>query len=111
MAVDDHVVDRGAVRQGQGRVLGLPVRQLRDVVGGDPLQEVLGPRPRDLELAHVRDVEQARGPAHREVLGDEARVLDGHVPATEGDHPGPALPVDGVEWRLAELGHRDGPPR
>ena len=62
----------------------------------------------DLELAHVRDVEQPRRPAHGQVLRDEARVLDGHVPAAEGDHLGPALAVDGVQGRLAQRGGGSG---
>ena len=41
-------------------------------------------RPLDLELAHVRDVEDAGVLAHGSVLGDNAFVLHGHLPAGEG---------------------------
>ena len=40
----------------------------------------------DLDLAHVRDVEQPGARADRHVLVDDARVFDGHVPAAEFDH-------------------------
>ena len=105
-AVDDDVVHRAARGHGQRGVLRLPVHELRDVVGRHALQEGEGALPLDLELAHVGDVEEAGGGPDGRVLGDEARVLDGHVPPAEGHHPGPAFPVDGVEWRSAELGHR-----
>ena len=104
--VDDDVVHRAARGNGEGGVLRLPVHELRDVVGRRPLQEREGALPLDLELAHVGDVEEAGGGPHGGVLGDEARVLDGHVPPAEGHHPGPAFPVDGVERCLSELGHR-----
>ena len=37
----------------------------------------------DLDLAHVRDVEDTGARAHRPVLGDHALVLNGHLPAGE----------------------------
>ena len=40
----------------------------------------------DLDLAHVRDVEQPGPRADGHVLVDDARVFDGHVPAAELDH-------------------------
>ena len=52
------------------------------------------PRALDLELAHVRDVEDAAVVADREVLGDHALVLDGHVPAGNGTMRAPA-----ATWR------------
>ncbi len=42
----------------------------------------------DFDFAHVADVKQAGGGARRHVLGHNARVLDGHVPAAKVDHLG-----------------------
>ena len=72
----------------------------------DALQERERALALDLDLAHVGDVEQAGGGAHRLVLGDEPGVLDGHLPAGEGHHLRAALPVDVVQGCLAEIGHR-----
>ena len=41
----------------------------------------------DLDLAHVADVEQAGGVAHRVVLIHDAAILNRHLPAAELDHP------------------------
>jgi hypothetical protein len=51
----------------------------------------------------VRDVEEARALAHRGVLLEDARVLDGHVPAREIHDAGACADV-GLEERCA-LGH------
>ncbi len=101
-SVDDHVVHGRPVRQGQGRVLRLAVHQPGHVVRGHPLQEGERPAPLHLKLAHVGDVEEAGRPAHGQVLGDEARVLHGHFPSAEGNHLGPALPVNSVQRRLVQ---------
>ena len=45
----------------------------------------VGGRPLDVELAHVRDVEDTDSLRDREMLGDHALVLDGHLPPGEGD--------------------------
>ena len=62
-------------------------------------------RPFDVQLAHVRDVEHAAAGANGHVLGDDALVLDGHLPAGERHHPrsGAELPL--VERRPAQVGY------
>src|SRR5256886_12012061 len=48
------------------------------------LHEGVAVRPRDLELTHVRDVEQADGLAHGPMLRrNPARVRHGHLVATK----------------------------
>ena len=44
--------------------------------------------PARADLAHVGDVEHAAALAHGLVLGGDALVLDGHLPARERDQPG-----------------------
>ena len=64
----------------------------------------------------MRDVEEADGGADGHVLGDQAGVFDGHVPAAEVDHLGLVGAVGGVEGGFAEgggafsgLGHGEAP--
>src|SRR5207248_11543341 len=72
----------------------------------------------DLELAHVRDVEDAAFCPHRLVLGNHAFVLDGHLPAREGNHARPEGDVTVVKRRPQKglhpggdaKGSRPGPP-
>ena len=101
-AVDDDVVHRGAARHREGRVLRLPDRETGDVVARDPLEERQGPRSIHVGLPHVGHVEEPGGGPHGGVLGDEARVLDGHVPTAERDHLGAGGAMDLVEGRLPE---------
>jgi len=70
------------------------------------LEEALGVRPFRLDLAHVRDVEQPGARAHRHVLVGDARVLDGHVPAAEFDHPCAERTMTGVEGSLFQSAGR-----
>ena len=46
----------------------------------------------------MRDVEDAAVRADRAMLGDDAVVLDWHVPAGEGDHPRAEGDVPLEEW-------------
>ena len=120
-AVDDQVVDDPAVLVRQERVLRLPRRDPVEVVREEALQEGGRLRPLDLDLAHVRDVEDAGVRADGLVLLDDALVLDGHLPAGERNHPSPERNVPVVQRRSQEsLGHavpilvtvrRDPPPQ
>ena len=56
-------------------------------------------RALDLELAHVRDVEDAGVGAHGAVLLDHALVLHGHLPAGERHHARAERDVPVVERR------------
>ncbi len=86
-AVDDQVVDDPALLVGQERVLRPADVDLVDVVREQRLEELPGRRPLDVELAHVRDVEDAAVLTHRPVLGNDALVLHRHLPTGEGHHP------------------------
>ena len=83
VSVDEQIVNHGAVRVSHRRILGLPVTQLRSVVGGDVLDQVQSLGAADLEFAHVADVEQAGGCPHGRVFFGDAAVFDGHFPAAE----------------------------
>ena len=69
------------------------------------LQQVARRRPFDLDLAHVRDVEDAGVGSDGPVLLDHALVLHGHLPAGEGNHARPEGDVTIVERRLPQRLH------
>ena len=81
---------------------------LVEVVREQRLQQLVRVRPLDLELAHVRDVEDAAVAAHRAVLRDHALVLDGHLPAGERHHPRAGGDVAVVQRRAAGASARAG---
>ncbi len=91
-----------------GGVVGLADLQLGGVVHAELLDGGEGAGSAKLDVAHVRDVEEADGGADGHVFGDEAGVLDGHVPAAEVDHLGLVGAVGGVEGGLAECGEGVG---
>jgi len=94
-AVGDQVVDRASAVVQEQRVLRASGSDPVEIVGQHALEERERGRASELELAHVAHVEDAGVLAHRAVLGDHARVLDGHLPPGEGNHPraGGQVPV------------------
>ena len=104
-AIGDQVVDDPAALVRQQRVLGLAVGDLVEVVREQRLQQLVRARPFDLDLTHVRDVEDARVGAHGLVLRDHALVLDRHLPAGEGNHARAGGDVAVVERRAEERLH------
>ena len=112
-AVDEHVVHERPVRSRQRGVVRLVHLQPRGVVAGNVLHGSQGVLAGDLDLAHVRDVEEPGGRPHGQMLGDDARVFDRHFPPGEGHHPGAESDVGCVKRGLLEggasrLGHRKG---
>ena len=103
-SVDDQVVDVGTARCEQTGILRLPHPQPAGVVARYPLDGREGVLAGDLELAHVADIEQPCPGPHGQMLVDDARVLDRHVPACKWHHPGVGRAVAGVERGLAEFG-------
>ena len=82
-AVDDEVVDDAAVLVEDERVLRLADGERRQPAGERLVEEGAGGLADDGDLGHVRDVEEARGRAHRVVLGEVGGVADRHLPAGE----------------------------
>ena len=85
-AVDGAVVDEGALPRQQPRVLHAARLEHRDVVAGDAVDEGVPVGTGDLELAHVRHVEDADVAAHGVVLGEDARR--GTAPASPSRRTG-----------------------
>jgi hypothetical protein len=83
-AIGEEVVQHAAVVAAQDGVLSSADGDLRDVVGQQALQQVLGLQAAGLDLAHVRDVEQPAGGANGDVLLADPGVLHGHLPPREG---------------------------
>jgi hypothetical protein len=86
--VHEQVVDERTGGAHQAGIVGLADLQLRRVVARNALDRVERVSARDLDLAHVADVEQAGARAHGHVFGDDAGVFDRHIPAAEGHHAG-----------------------
>ena len=84
--VQDHIVDKGAVRREHGAVVCLAGLQLPRVVHEQVLQRVQRTGPTKLDAAHVRDIKNAHGVAHGMVLGDKAAILHRHLPTAKIDH-------------------------
>src|SRR6266498_1971811 len=104
--VGDQVIDDPAALVRQEGVLGLARADLLQVVGQGRLEELARAWPFHLELAHVRDVEDAAVSPHGPVLGADALVLNRHLPAGEGHHARSERDVPVVKRRpLQGLGH------
>ena len=95
--IGEEVVEDPAVLAAQDRVLGPADRELLQIVGEQELQKRLSLWPPCLDLAHVGDVEDAAGRAHREVLGTDPLVLHRHLPARERDQPRPGADVSLIQ--------------
>ena len=105
--IDDQVVDDPAAVVRQERVLRLPGLQLDEVVRQRRLQQLGRARPLDLELAHVRDVEDPGVTAHGLVLPDHPCVLNRHLPARKRNEPSAERDVAIVKRGPEQcLGHR-----
>jgi hypothetical protein len=103
-AVDEEVVEKGAALVGEGGILRLPHLDATRVVGGKRLDEMERAVPPDLDLSHVRNVEQTRRAADGVMLGgDSGGVLDGHLVARERNELSLTLKVLGVERSAAEF--------
>ena len=96
-AVDQQVVHDPAVRATHRRVDRLPRRCGGQVVGHSVAQELERARTLDVELAHVRDVEQAGALAHAHVLAHVAGVAHRHLETRELHDLGAQRAVEVVE--------------
>src|SRR5262249_14498624 len=67
-------------------VLSLSVAQARRRIGQGALQQRQRARSRDLELAHVTQIEDSRRGADRAMLLDDAAVLQRHLETSEHRH-------------------------
>ena len=105
-AIGEQVVQHASVLATEDRVLGTADGELRHVVRQQLLEEVERARTGRLDLAHVRDVEHAAAGAHGEVLGDDALVGHGHLPARERDQLRPRREMAIVKRGALEGGRR-----
>ena len=83
-----HIVNKRPIRIQHRRVLCLPNGQLRRIIHAELLHRSQRPRSPQLNIAHMRNVEDAYTRAHGHMLGDQARILDRHIPAAKIDHLG-----------------------
>lgn len=99
--VDEQVIDDRALFGGQRGVLSLAVDEFGDVVRGQAIHKRDGVVTADVDLAHVRDVEETGVRSGTEVFFDSAGgILNGHIPAAEIDHAAAHLAVSVIKWSL-----------
>src|SRR5712692_7299695 len=84
--IDDEIIDRAAAGRAHQRVLGLAVGEARRGICQRMLEQRERPRPAQVELAHVAQVENAGGRTHRQVLFDYAGVAERHLEAAKLRH-------------------------
>src|SRR5712692_2566944 len=82
-AVDNEVIDRAAVGRTHQRVLRLAVGETRGRICQRMLEQRERPRPAQVELAHVAQVENAGRRPYRQMLFDDAGVVERHLEAAE----------------------------
>jgi hypothetical protein len=103
---EHHVVDAAAAFVEQEPVTRLSDRQGRDLAGHEFFGGGEGALAAQLDLTHVRDVEEARALAHGFVLLLDRGVLHGHLVSREGNEAGTEALVGRVERGPPELvGH------
>ena len=95
---DDVVHDRPAL-VAEKPVARLPHVEARDVARDQPIDGSLRAPAAEVELPHVRQVEEPGARTNGAVLGDDPRVLDWHLVAREGDHLRTEVPMLVVERR------------
>ncbi len=100
--VRDQVVDDPAALVRQQRVLRPARLDAVEVVREQALQQLVSAGALDLELAHVRDVEDAAIRPHGAVLGDDSLVLDRQLPPGERDDATARLDVTVVQRRAEQ---------
>ena len=83
VAVNNDIVDNATFLGRDGAVQRLPVSQWLDVVARHVVEGYLRLGASDKNLAHVADVEEPRLLTHRNMLSDDAAVLNRHLPPSK----------------------------
>ena len=81
--VDGHIVEYATFGVAEHSVADAADSKRRDVARQEPLGARDRRSARQMELSHVRDVEEPRALSDGRVLLEDGAVLDGHLPARE----------------------------
>lgn len=103
-AVGDEVVDDAAALVEHQGVMAVAWGEGEEVVGEEGIEPPGGGFATDDELAHVGDVEDPAVVADGVVFLEDRLVLDGHVPAGEGDEAGAEGEVGAFQRAVFEVG-------
>jgi hypothetical protein len=98
-AVDKQVVHDAALPGAHEGVEDGPIAHFADIVGEDILQKRARAFALEVDFPHVADIEEAHAVTDRQVLLDNAGVLNGHTPTREGHHFRSEFLVDFEEGR------------
>src|SRR5256886_1336344 len=104
-ARDDHVIDDRAVVPQQMRV-PRATRRPSNFIRTERIEERMRREALDEDLSHVTHVEEADRLAHGQVLLDDARVEERHLPTAELDEPSAGGPMPIIQRRARR--HRKG---
>ena len=104
-AIDEQVVDHTSSRIAHDGVMRAARSEFGDIVGQEVVQEGFGLIARDENFPHVTDVEEPSVLTHGAVFFENARILNGHFPAREGDHAGAMRQVEVAQRGEAKLRH------
>lgn len=105
--IDGDVVDDAAFLVAEAAVAHPARAQRGDRAGDQLLDGCDGFRAAEVDLAHVRDVEEAHAFADRRVLRQDGTVLDGHLEAGEFDHAAAEFDMGLIEGRAPQCAQRD----
>ncbi len=105
----DHVVDAAALVVQHQPIARAAEREVRHIAGHERIDGGHRTRAREMDLAHVRDVEEARALADRGVLLEDRGVLDRHLVAREGNEACAQTAMGLVERGAEELAQARAP--
>jgi hypothetical protein len=94
--VDEKIVHECSFGRHQAGILDLTIGEMSSVVAGDALHQIERLRAENLDLSHVADVENSSAGADGFVLGKNAGIFEGHIPAAKIDHLGAQAAMGGV---------------
>lgn len=95
-AVEDEIINDATMLIQHQRVVTLARLQISDAIRQLPIQPSTRLCAFDENLSHVGNIKHPAGTARGLMLGDNARILNGHPPTGEANHPG----TQGFVFRL-----------
>ncbi len=102
-AINKQVIHKSPFRIEQATVMCLIDRQFCNVVAGDLLHESECISAFHFNLPHMRDIEDAGGVSHSEMLTHQSGIFDRHFPAGKRDHLCAGGDVGRIQWCASQI--------
>src|SRR6266446_1194786 len=103
--IDDEIIDRAAIGRANQRVLRLAVDEARGRIGERMLEQRERLWSPQFELAHVAQVENAGGRAHRQMLFYDTAIVERHLEAAKLRHSRAELAMQTEKGRVLDRLH------